>query len=178
MRVLNRLLALLLAVAVVFAATVGVIEVIAQRAHHHPVLLDWPGVHHWAARTSWGAAPVLLLSIGLVIIGLLLLIAQLKPRRRTRLPIAAANPATDAAITRGGLAHNLRRTVTGIDGVGHAHVTVRRHHARVSATTRNATDSDRDKLRTTLTDAAQRQIAALHLNHPPTLSVRVTTRER
>ncbi|MFI6244414.1 DUF6286 domain-containing protein [Micromonospora sp. NPDC050795] len=178
MRVLNRLLALLLAVGVVLAATVGVIEVIAQRAHHRPVLLNWPGVYDWAARTSWGAAPVLLLSVGLVAVGLLLLIAQLTPRRPARLPIAAVNVATDAAITRRGLAHTLRRTVTGIDGVSHAHVTVRRHRARVSATTRATGDSDTSSLRATLTEAARQQLDALHLSRPPTLSVRVTTRER
>ncbi|MFI7545827.1 DUF6286 domain-containing protein [Actinoplanes sp. NPDC049599] len=178
MRVLNRLLVLLLAVGVVFAATVGVIEVIAQRTQHRPVLLDWPGVHHWAARTSWGAAPVVLLSVGLVGAGLLLLIAQLKPRRPARLPIAAAGTDTDAAITRGGLAHSLRRAVTGIDGVSEVQVTVRRHRARVRATTRAAGAAGLGALRTTLTETARRQLDALHLSHPPTLSVRVTTRER
>lgn len=178
MRILNRLLALLLAVGIVFGAVVGVIEVIAQRAHHRPVLLDWPGLYHSAAHTSWGAAPVLLLSIGLVIAGLLLLIAQLKPRRPNRLPIAAANPATDAAITRGGLAHCLRRAVTGVDGVSQAHVTVRRHRVRVSAVTRVADDADAGALRSALTEAARLQLDALHLSHPPALSVRVTTRER
>ncbi|WP_199517295.1 DUF6286 domain-containing protein [Nucisporomicrobium flavum] len=174
MRVLNRLFAFALAIGVVFAATVGVIEVIAQRAHRRPVLLDWPEVHSWATRTSWGAAPVLLLSIGLIVVGLLLLVAQLTPRRPARLPITAGNPATDAAITRGGLAHTLRRAVTDVDGVSRVHVRARRHRARISASTR-ATDID--AVRATLTETAQRQLDALHLSHPPTLSVRVTTRE-
>jgi hypothetical protein len=178
MRVLNRLLALLLAVGVVFAAAVGVTEVIAQRAHHRPVLLNWPGIYHWAAHTTWGAAPVVMLSAGLVAAGLLLLIAQLKPRRPARLPIAAANPATDAAITRGGLAHTLRRAVTGIEGVSHAHVTVRRRRARISVTSRAIGDTDKSTLRTSLTETARRQLDALRLSRPPVLSVRVSTRER
>jgi hypothetical protein len=177
-RLLNRLLALLLAVGVLVAATVGVIEVIAHRTHHRPVVLDWPGVYHWAARTSWGAAPVLLLSVGLVAVGLLLLIAQLTPQRPARLPITAVNVATDAAITRGGLALSLRRAVTGIDGVSHAHVTVRRHRARVSATTRFTGDSELGALRMTVTETARRRIEALQLIRSPTLSVQVTTRER
>ncbi|MFI7599382.1 DUF6286 domain-containing protein [Actinoplanes sp. NPDC049681] len=178
MRVLNRLLALLLAVGVIFAATVGVIEVIAQRAHHDPVLLNWPGVYQWGTRTSWGAASVRLLSIALIVTGLLLLIAQLKPRRPARLPIAAANPATDAAITRSGLAHSLRRAVTAIDGVSHADVTVRRHRARIRATTGAGGESGTGTLGTTLTETARRRLNALHLRRPPNLSVRVTTRER
>ncbi|MEV8510167.1 DUF6286 domain-containing protein [Actinoplanes sp. NPDC051475] len=177
MKVLNRLLAPLLALGFLFAAAVGVIEVIAHRTGHRPVLLNWPGVYHWAAHTSWGAAPVRLLSVGLVVAGLLLLIAQLTPRRPARLPITTTNPATDTAITRRGLAHSLRRAVTGIDGVSHAHVTVRRRRARINATTR-AGESDTGTLRTTLTETARRQLDALHLSHPPTLAVRVTTGER
>jgi hypothetical protein len=176
MRVVNRLLALLLAVGVILAAAITVIEVVARRAHHRPVVLDWPGAHDWATRTTWGAAPVLLISIGLTATGLLLLAAQLKPRRPDRLPITSADPATDAAITRGGLAHSLRRAVSEVDGVGRARVTVRRRRTRLRVTTHG--DTDRSTLRTTLTGAAQRQLAALHLNHPPALSVRVTTRER
>jgi hypothetical protein len=155
-----------------------VTEVIAQRAGHRPVLLDWPGVYRWAAHTTWGAAPVVLLSIGLGAAGLLLLTAQLKPRRPTRLPIATDDPATDAAITRAGLAHTLRRAVTGIDGVSRAHVTVRRHRARISVTSRAAGNNGESALRTSLTETARRQLDALHLMHPPVLSVRITTRER
>lgn len=176
MKVANRLLALILAVGVILAAAIAVIEVTAQRVRHRPVVLNWPGAYDWATRTTWGAAPVLLISIALTVAGLLLLAAQLKPRRPDRLPIASADPATDAAITRGGLAHSLQRAVTDVDGVSQAHVTVRRRRTRIRVTTRG--DCDPSTLRTTLTGAAQRQLDALHLNHPPALSVRVTTRER
>jgi hypothetical protein len=178
MRVVNRLLALLLALGVIFAAAIGVIEVIAQRTHVHPVVLNWPGIYHWAAHTSWGAAPVRALSIGLVVVGLLLLVAQLKPRRPTRLPIAAGNPATDAAITRRGLAYSLRNAVTDIDGVNRAQVTVRRRRARIRATVRTTSVRNADTLRTTVTETAQRHLDSLQLIHPPKLSVRVATRER
>jgi hypothetical protein len=178
MRILNRLLALLLAIGIVFAAAVGAIEVVAQRSHHRPVLLDWPAIYRWAAHTTWGAAPVVLLSIGLAVAGLLLLAAQLKPRRPARLPIAAADPATDTAITRGGLAHALRRAVTGLDGVSGARVTVRRHRARISVTSRGGGETDRTVLRTNVAETARRQLDALHLSRPPRLSVRLTTRER
>ncbi|MFI1991068.1 DUF6286 domain-containing protein [Actinoplanes sp. NPDC020271] len=177
MRIVNRLLALLLAAGAVLAASIAVIEVIAYRVHHPPVVLNWPGVYRWAARTTWGAAPVVLLSVVLVIAGLLLLVAQVKPRRPARLPIAAADPATDAAITRRGLAHSLQRAVTNVDGVGRAQVTVGRRRTRIRVTTR-AGGSGTGRLRTTLTDTARRQLDALHLIRPPTLSVQVTTRER
>jgi hypothetical protein len=176
MRVINRLLALLLAVGMILAAVIVEIEVIAHRTRHLPVVLDWPGAHDWATRTTWGAAPVMLISIGLAATGLLLLAAQLKPRRPDRLPITSADPATDAAITRGGLAHSLRRAVTDVDGVSRARVTVKRRRTRIRVTTRS--DADTSTLRTTLTGAAQRQLDALHLNRPPALSVRVTTRGR
>ncbi|KUL41252.1 DUF6286 domain-containing protein [Actinoplanes awajinensis] len=178
MRVVNRLLAVLLAIGVVLAAAVTVLEVSAQRANHRPLVLNWPGVYDWATRTTWGAAPVLLLSIGLTVTGVLLLATQLTPRRPDRLPISCSHPATDAAITRSGLARSLRRAVTEVDGVSQARVTVRRRRARIRVTARAGAASDTGALRTTLTEAARRQLDALGLTRPPALSVKVTAPER
>ena len=64
----------------------------------------------------------------------LILALELKPRRVTRLPLRSAHDATDAAVTRGGLAGTLRAAATGVDGISSAAVTVRRRRARVTAT--------------------------------------------
>ena len=58
---------------------------------------------------------------------------ELKPRRVTRLPLRSGDEATDAAVTRRGLAGTLRAAATGVDGISSAAVKVRRRRARVTA---------------------------------------------
>jgi hypothetical protein len=88
----------------------------------------------WAAETRWDALVVQVWSAVLVVVGALILALELKPRRVTRLPLRSAHDATDAAVTRGGLAGTLRAAATGVDGISSAAVTVRRRRARVTAT--------------------------------------------
>jgi len=84
----------------------------------------------------------------LIVVGALILAIELKPRRVTRLRLRAADDATDAALTRSGLAGTLRAAATGIDGITSAAVTVRRGRARVAAKSaargRAAASADRD----------------------------------
>ena len=69
----------------------------------------------------------------LIVVGALILTLELKPRRVTRLPLRSGDDATDAAVTRRGLAGMLRAAATGVDGISSATVKVRRRRARVTA---------------------------------------------
>lgn len=175
MKILNRVLALLLGLAVIAAAVLFIVEVVADRVGAHPVIVNWHGLYHWAQGTSWGAAPVRTASVLLVLLGLVVTITQLKPRRPERLAITSDDPATDAAITRQGVARSIQHSVTAIDGVHTAEVHVRRRvtiHAALRAD--RATTADRD----TITQVAHDAIDTLRLRQPPQLSVRVSTKER
>jgi Asp23 family, cell envelope-related function/Family of unknown function (DUF6286) len=76
---------------------------------------------------EYGVAGVLIV-IGLVLMGL-----EVKRRRATRLPLEAADQATDAAVTRRGLARMLRAEATRVDGITGATARVSRGRARVKA---------------------------------------------
>ena len=134
MRLLNRPLAFILAAALAIASVIVIIEVIAYATNASPVIVHWPTWYHWADSTHWHAIVVRVSSAILIVVGVLILAVELKPRRATRLPLRSNNEATDAALTRSGLAGALRAAATSIDGITGAAVTVRRRRARVAAT--------------------------------------------
>ena len=133
MRLLNRPLALILAVALAGASIILIIEVIALAVHASPVVVHWPTWYRWAGKTHWNALVIRVWSAILIVIGALILAVELKPRRVTRLRLHTDDDATDAALTRSGLARTLRAAATGVDGISAAAVTVRRRRARVAA---------------------------------------------
>ena len=132
MRLVNRPLALILAAALAVAAIIVIIEVIGFAVHHGPVVLHWTTWYRWAGKTRWDQLVIRVWSAILIVIGAAILAAELKPRRVTRLPLRSENDATDAAVTRRGLAGTLRAAATGVDGISAAAVTVRRRRARVT----------------------------------------------
>ena len=114
----------------------------------------------------------------LIVVGALILALELKPRRVTRLKLRSDDNATDAAITRGGLAGALRAAALDIDGISKAATRVRRRRARITATAAARDRAAADTLRQPVTDAARRRLDDLQLRHPPRLRVRVIPRSR
>ena len=134
MRLVNRPLAFILAAALTVACVILIIEVIAFHIKSGPLVLHWTTWYHWAHKTRWNQLVVEVWSAILIVIGLLILALQLKPRRISRLRLHSRDDATDAAVTRAGLARSLRAAATDVDGISDAAVTVRRGRVRVVAT--------------------------------------------
>jgi hypothetical protein len=177
MRLLNRPLAFILAVALAAASIILIIEVIVFATHASPAVVPWSTWYHWAGATRWDRLVIRVWSAILIAIGVLLLALELKPRRVSRLSVHSGNDATDAALTRSGLAGTLRGAATSIDGITSATVTVRRRRARVSAKSA-ARGRAAGALRDPVTQAARTRLADLNLDRPPRLMVRVHPRRR
>ena len=178
MRLLNRPLAFILAAALTVAAIIVIIEVIAYHVHHSPLVLHWTTWYHWASKTRWNQLVIQVWSAILMLIGLLILIIELKPRRITRLALNSEQPATDAAVTRGGLAGTLRAAATRVDGVSAAAVVIGRRRARVSAVAAARGRPATEALTEPVTTAVHDRLDQLNLRHPPHLKVRVRSRSR
>jgi Family of unknown function (DUF6286) len=178
MRLLNRPLALILAVALAGAAVIVIIEVIAAQSHAAPVVVHWPTWYHWAGRTRWDRRVVQVWSAILIITGAFLLVLELKPPRVTRLRLRSGDDATDAALTRSGLAGTLRAAATSVDGITSAAVTIRRRRARVEATSAARGRAATRALKPAVTQTLRSRLDALHLRHRPRLRVRVSPRSR
>ncbi len=178
MRLLNRPLGFILAAALAVAAIIVIIEVITFHIKSGPLVLHWTTWYHWARKTHWYALVVRVWSAVLIIVGALILALELKPRRVTRLQLRSGDDATDAAVTRGGLAGTLRAAATGVDGISGATVIVRRRRARVTATSAARGRAAAGALRQPVTQALRGRLDDLDLRHPPRLAVRVTSRSR
>jgi hypothetical protein len=178
MRVLNRPLAFILAAALVVASIIVIIEVIAAAAHHGPVVVHWTTWYRWAQSTRWDARVVQVWSAILIVAGAFILALELKPPRVTRLRLHAGHQATDAALTRGGLAGTLRAAATSIDGITGAAVTVRRGRAVVAARAAARGRAAAGALKQPVTAAVRSRLDGLDMNHPPHLKVRVTSGSR
>jgi hypothetical protein len=173
MRLLNRPLAFILAVALAAASIILIIEVIVFATHASPAVVPWPTWYHWAQVTRWDRLVVRVWSAILIAVGVLLLALELKPRRITRLSVHSGNAATDAALTRRGLAGTLRGAATSIDGITSATVTVRRRRAWVSAKSAARGRAAAGALKDPVTQAARTRLEDLNLDRPPRLKVRV-----
>jgi Family of unknown function (DUF6286) len=178
MRLVNRPLAFILAAALIAASVVIIAEVIGFAAHRSPLLVHWSTWYHWARETRWDALVVRVWSAILIVVGALVLILELKPRRVTRLPLRSGDNATDAAVTRRGLAGMLRAAATGVDGISSATVKVRRRRANVTAVSAARGRPAATTLTEPVTQTLRRQLDSLDLRHPPRLKVHVVPRGR
>jgi hypothetical protein len=176
MRVVNRPLAFILAAALAAAAVFVIIEVIAAAVNHGPLVVPWTTWYRWASRTRWDQLVIQVWSAILIAIGAVILAIELKPHRVTRLSLQSQHDATDAGVTRRGLAKTLRAAATGIDGVSAAAVTVGRRRARVTATAAARGRTAAEALRAPVTRTLQERLDDMGLRHPPSLTVRVNTR--
>jgi len=178
MRLLNRPLALLLAAALGAVGVIVIVEVVAAALNVRPIVVPWPTWYHWAARTRWDRTVIKVWSAVLLAAGVILLAAELKPPRATRLPLDVSDDATDAALTNSGLAGTLRAAATSIDGITAADVVVRRHRvhvtARCAARGRTAASAFHDPV----SQAVRGRLDSLELRRPPRLTTRVAPRSR
>ena len=178
MRLVNRPLAFILAAALIAASIVIIAEVIGFAAHRSPLLVHWTTWYHWARGTRWDALVVRVWSAILIVVGALVLILELKPRRVTRLPLRSYDDAIDAAVTRRGLAGMLRAAATGIDGISSATVRVRRRRANVTAASAARGQPAATALTEPVTQTLRSKLDSLDLRHPPRLKVHVVPRGR
>lgn len=178
MRLLNRPLAFILAAALIAGSVLVIAEVIGFAVHHSPLLVHWSTWYHWARKTRWDATVIRVWSAILIVIGVLLLALELRPRRATRLPLRSADDATDAAVTRRGLAGMLRAAATGVDGISSATVKVSGHHASITAAAAARGRPAASALTEPVTQALRDHLGRLDLHHPPRLKVKVVPRSR
>jgi Family of unknown function (DUF6286) len=180
-RLANRLLAALLILALACAAALLIIEVGADRLEHRTAIFSWHPAYRWAARTTWTSGSIRVAAAALIVLGLVLLLAEVKPPRVARLaadPAGAGAAGMDTAYTRRGVAAAVRSAVTDVDGIRAASVKVNRRRVAVSAVAAALDKTAAQAVRDAVATAARDRLTALSLRRAPALSVRVTPRRR
>jgi hypothetical protein len=180
-RVINRVLAALLSLALMVVGVLLIVEVIADRVSTRPAIVHWHAAYAWATRTTWSAGSIRVTCALLIVAGLLLLAAELRRARVARLraePARSGAAGIDTAYTRRGVAAAVRSAVTRVDGVGAAVVKVGRRKIKIAAraTARDKTASR--GLQEPVSAAAAARIQALGLRRAPSVRVRVYARSR
>jgi hypothetical protein len=176
MRIVNRLLAFLVALALFGVGVIIIVEVIAARSGSDPLIIRWHAILDWGDRNTWKAASVELASSITAAAGLVLLLPQLFRRRISRLRIDAG-ATTDAAITRKGVTVTIRAAVAEVDGVASSRVRVGRRRIKVKALSTALEGDVIAELHPKVTEAASEQLEGLRLHHPRRLRVAVNGRK-
>ena len=177
MRIANRLLALLAAMALIATGIILIIEVIAARSGASPVVIGWHSILSWGQRNTWKADSVELACVITALFGLLLLLPQLRRRRPTRLTITSSGQ-TDAALTRKGVAATVRGAVNDVEGISGSKFAVSHRRIQVDATSSATTDDVAQRSKSGVKDAAQKAIDELRLTANRRLRVNVTGRQK
>ena len=181
MRLINRVLAALLSLALIVLGVLVIAEVIAARVGRKPAIVHWRQAYAWAGRTSWNQGSVRVTCIVLAVLGLVLLLAELKRAPVTRLATEPADSdaeVIDTAYTSRGAAAAVRAAVTGVDGVRSASVGVSRRKVTVTAKSSARDKAAAQRLAEPVSAAAEQRLSALQLRKTPSVSARVTPRSR
>lgn len=181
MRLANRALAAVLSLILLAAAVVLIAEVIVNRTSHGQGIVHWRAAYNWAKHNTWSTVSIRVICGVLIVLGLVLLIAELKPARVTRLaadPAEAGAAAIDTAYTRRGLCATIRSAVTAVNGVRGTSVKVKRRKVKINATASAQDRAVARSLQDPITDAVRQRLSALKLHRTPSVSVRVIPRSR
>jgi hypothetical protein len=177
MRIVNRLLAFVVALALAAACVIIIVEVIAARSHSAPLILHWHTILDWARRNTWKATSVELACAITAAAGLLLLLPQIFRRRNSRVLIDAG-PAVDAALTRKGVTVTIRGAVAEVEGIASSRVKVRKRRLKVKALTTALEGEETVDLQPKVTETVADELDGLRLRHPLRLKVLVNGRSK
>lgn len=178
MRILNRFLAFILALALLAASVIVIVEVISYAINRESLIVDWMSWQRWAERTHFNSTQIKVVSIILIVVGLVLLLAELRPRRVTRVSLQSDDTATDAAITTKGIAVVAKAATVDVDGVSDAAASASPRRVTVTATSAERDKAAAQALTAPVTTAVQTRLDSLRMQRRPRLSVRVKPRSR
>ncbi|HVL06499.1 MAG TPA: DUF6286 domain-containing protein [Acidimicrobiales bacterium] len=171
MRIANRVVSAVLALAVVVGGLLVAVEIVVAGFDRRPWVLPHDDWYDSARRRAWADAPPRWIFIGLIVAGLVLLFLQFARRRPGALAMTPGPVPAD--IGRRSLEKALVREATRVDGVAAAKVKVREDTADVVATSNRRQTDD---LGPRLTDVLDRRMGALGLARPPAVRVKVQGR--
>lgn len=158
MTVVNRMLALVLGLALLVAGVVTVVEVVAARLGRPPWVVPTSAWDQTLGALRWDDSRVVTVLVAMLVIGLLLLLLELWPRQPQVLPLQPASPDRTAAVDRRGLQEHLRQIVAEDPSVTTVRVQAGKRKVAVQAEVPPSEDvaTVRQRLESRLTEALDR----------------------
>ena len=171
MRIVNRVLAAVLALALLVGGLIVAVEIVVAGFDRRPWVLPHDDWYRSARLRTWDSAPPRWIFIGLVAAGLLLLFVELA--RRSPAALALTPGAVPADVGRRSLERSLAREATSVDGIAAAKARVGKEKVAVVASSNRRQTDD---LEPVLSHALDRRMAAVGLARPPAVRVKVQGR--
>jgi hypothetical protein len=169
--VVNRLVALVLALALFLAASVAVVDIVLAAFKRPHWIVDASAWANWLRAARWYDGTVRLGLVGAIVLGLILLFVGLRRGRPSSVPLTAADGVQIRA-SRRAVERAVDAAARRVEGVSAADVSVRRRRVRVRALTRRREPGD---LEEAVRQAVSSRLTGLGLEHTLTPSVRLRT---
>ena len=135
MRLVNRILATLLALALVAGAVIALVEIVLAALGRSPWLVPYPDWSTWLSEQTFESAAVRAVLIGLVALGLVLVVLAVRRGRPGSVPLPTTTESVRVTASRRGLERTLTTAATRPEGISAARVRAGRRSARVKVTT-------------------------------------------
>ncbi len=175
MAVFDRLAALLLGLLLLVLGILVPAEIVhsAVLTRSGELILPWQTLTRFFTGHDWSTSPVLAISIITALVGLVLLVVELKRRRPGLLTLTTEDENLTAGTTRRSVQRALAAQAADVDGISGASAKLRGGRATVAATTGQRDPGD---LQARLTEQLTGWLDDLGLVKAPRLRVRLTSR--
>lgn len=174
MAIFSRILTALIAMALLAAAVIGLAEILLAALDRPSWIVprdDWAG---WLREHAWTGSPVRAALAGLLVVGLLLLLAGLRRGRPSALPLPSTTPDVQMTASRRSVEKVIATAVRGTDGVTNADASARRRRLKVTADTRLRDPGDLQQRVTAAVEDRLRQVGLADTLAP---TIRVNRKE-
>ena len=175
MKTLNRVVGLIVAVALIAASVVLIIEIVAAQLDQDPVIVDWRTWPETLRTTTWvGARDALAVTAA---IALAILVLQLLPRRPSTIPVNDTHDdqGVNVSVRRRHLERTLSTEAAQLDGIDRARVRCRPNRISVAARTSRR---DPQGLDASLRSLVGSELERLDLDDSPDVRVRLDQGDR
>lgn len=151
MIVVNRLLGLVLGLALLAGGVIVAGEVALSLSGRSPWLVDRALLDHELSALAWADPRVLPIAVGLLAAGIVLLFLEVKPRRPAALPLRWSTEHRRALVERRGVEELLASAALGDNDVTEARARVGRRRGKIMARTASGALGGRDRIHQSLT---------------------------
>jgi hypothetical protein len=131
----TRVVAVLLALALLLGSLLGVVEIVAAALDRAPALVPYPEWATWLRTHSWNDGIVTAVLGGLVLLGLLGLLLAVRRGKPATLALRSGSDGVDVTASRRGVEKSLAAAAERTAGIAGASAAVSRRTARVDART-------------------------------------------
>ena len=170
MRILSRLIALAVALALVVGGVLVAVEIVLAELGWQPWVVPHDQWYEEGRQNAWSSSSVRALFLALAVVGLVLLLLQATKRRPLALLMERRQDGHPVAVGRRSLEQSLVRSITRVAGVAAAKVRLSENRARVRASSNRRLPGD---LEARVARAAEQRLSALKLATTPEVVVRL-----